>query len=263
MVAVGGREARAEGGPANIVSDPAAAEAALRLTLEDALNQLSLGFDALPGARVVAGLAGGRLGGAADAFATRLPFLALVVDDSVTALQGALGDDHGTLVNLGTGSFFIRRDGRGLTHHGGWGYVLGDEGSAAWLGRLALTMLTEIEDGRRAEFAEDPLRKVLLEASPPHPVLFAADSGAENFASLAPLIFNRDTPMAVALQRHVEGAVRSGLAAIKHPGGTPWVLTGGLGAALADRLDGQLTAGLRPPAGSALDGALAMARALP
>jgi len=131
VVAMGDREIRTTGGPANIVSDPAGAEAAIRMALTEALGPFDLGLEALPGARVVAGLAGARIGDAANAFATRLPFLALVVDDSVTALQGALGDEHGTLVSLGTGSFFIRRDDRGITHHGGWGHVLGDEGSAA------------------------------------------------------------------------------------------------------------------------------------
>ncbi len=264
VVSMQGRAARAEGGPANVVTDPAAAEAAIRETLLEALGAFGLGLDDLEHARIVAGLAGCRLPGVADAFAMRLPFLAYVVDDSVTALEGAFGGGHGTLVNLGTGSFFIRKDARGVTHHGGWGFVLGDEGSAAWLGREALRELTRMEDGRMPVHTDDPLRDALRDAiNGQHPSEFAMHAAPDDFAALAPVIFNRRTPWAMLLQRHVQTCVEQGLSGVGHPNGTPWALTGGMGLALADRLSGQVTAGLQAPQGSALDGALAMARALP
>ena len=106
-----------QGGPPNIVSDAAGAEAAIRLTLEQALQANGLSFDDLHDARICAGLAGARLPGAADAFATRLPFLAYVVDDSVTALEGAFDGGDGTLASLGTGSFFIAQIAGGRASH--------------------------------------------------------------------------------------------------------------------------------------------------
>ncbi|WP_224814634.1 BadF/BadG/BcrA/BcrD ATPase family protein [Hasllibacter sp. MH4015] len=264
VVAVaGGREARAEGGPANVVTDPAAAEAAIRLALADALGPLDLSLEDLTGARIVAGLAGCRLPGVADAFAMRLSVLAYVVDDSVTALEGAFAGAEGTLVNLGTGSFLIRRDGRGVTHQGGWGFDLGDEGSAAWLGHLALSQLCRIEDGRLDHFRDDPLRAALLAEIGAHPVLFARDAGPEDFAALAPIVLAHPGAWADDLQGSVEAELRRGLRDIGHPEGAPWVLTGGLGKALAGRLRDTEAAGLQAPKGSALDGALAMARALP
>jgi len=123
----------------------------------------------------------------------------------------------------------------------------------------------EIEDATipyQKGFVDDPLRAALWEATQPHPVLFAAEAGAEEFAALAPLIYNRRSPMARHLQSRVESAVFNSLSRIGHPGGTPWVLTGGLGEVVAEGLTGQITAGLKPPAATPLDGALAMARAM-
>jgi N-acetylglucosamine kinase-like BadF-type ATPase len=52
-------------------------------------------------------------------------------------------------VIAGTGSIAYGRDnaGRGA-RAGGWGYVLGDEGSGYWLGRLALRAVLRAADGR-------------------------------------------------------------------------------------------------------------------
>lgn len=263
VVSAGGRQAVASGRAANVVTDPAGAEAALRGALAEALGALGLGFNALADARIVAGLAGCRLPGVADAFAMRLPYLAYVVEDSVTALEGAFGGGDGTLASLGTGSFFIRRDGRGLTHQGGWGFDLGDDLSAAWLGREALAGWLRIEDGTDPGAADDALIVDLRDALGRHPVLFARDARPGDFAALAPLIMAATSPLASALQTRLIGGLARRLERLGHPEGAPWVLTGGLGAGLAARLAGPIAAGLRPPGGSALDGALAMARALP
>ncbi|MEJ6388894.1 BadF/BadG/BcrA/BcrD ATPase family protein [Gymnodinialimonas ulvae] len=263
VVSTQGRAARATGGPANVVTDPAAAEAAIRAALLGALGQMSLSLDNMQSARVVAGLAGCRLPGTADAFAMRLPFLANVVDDSVTALEGAFDGDQGTLVNLGTGSFFIRRDARGITHHGGWGVQIGDEGSAAWLGREALRQLMWIEDGRAPHWSHDPLRQQIWRALDAHPVEFAANATPEAFGQLAPLVVASDGDWAHSLRSKVLREVVIAFEDIGHPDGAPWVMTGGLGAALVERTPDALPPGSRPAAGTALDGALAMARALP
>lgn len=263
VVAMGAREARATGGPANALTDPAGAEAAIRGALLTALAELGLGLDDLSEARIVAGVAGCRLPGTADAFAMRLPYLAYVVEDSVTALEGAFGGGYGTLVNLGTGSFLIRRDGAGITHHGGWGFQLGDELSAAWLGRQALSDWVRIEEGSLRTMFNDPLSAALLEACGMHPVLFARDAQPQDYAALAPIIMAHDTPFGRHLQHLLIWGLEEDLKVLEHPPGSPWVLTGGLGREVAKRLDADMAAGLQDPLGSALDGALAMARALP
>jgi N-acetylglucosamine kinase-like BadF-type ATPase len=59
-----------------------------------------------------------------------------VISDAEGALLGALGGRPGLLVLAGTGSIVLGRDHRGrLARAGGLGPLLGDEGSAFWLGR--------------------------------------------------------------------------------------------------------------------------------
>jgi glucosamine kinase len=257
----GGPVAEARGGPANIVTDPATAEASIRTALTGALAAQGLGLDDMADARVCAGLAGGRLPGTADAFATRLPFLAYVVDDSVTALEGALAGAEGTLASLGTGSFFIRKSGDGLRQVGGWGFQLGDEGSGAWLGRRALSLTLHVADGR---LPPDPLADALMRAAPPHPVLFARDASPGDFAQIARLVLDHaGTPLAQRLIGEVLAALSDGLRDVGHEPGAALVLTGGLGDLLAPHLPGTLKADLRPAAGRPLDGALRIARGLP
>jgi len=249
------------GGPANVVTDPAGAEAAIRLVLEDAFSDFGLPLDAMAQARICAGLAGCRLPGEADRFATRLPFLAYVVDDSVTALEGALDGADGCLASLGTGSFFIAKHHGQVRHIGGWGFQLGDEGSAAWLGRRALSQALRVADGR---LPADPLADALIAATPPHPVHFARQASPGDFAQLAKLVAAQsETPMARALIADVLDELRAGLEALGHENGAPWCLTGGLGDLLRDGLPDDLGAGLIAPKGRPLDGALRLARALP
>ncbi len=255
-----GAEARAEGGPANVVSDPAAAEAALRLALTDALAQLGLTMEHLTGARIVAGLAGCRLPGAADDFAMRLPYLAYVTDDSVTALEGALGGTDGSLISLGTGSFFIRKSGTDLVHHGGWGFHLGDEGSAAWLGRRALQWALRACDGRAPD---DPLVAFLLDFLPTHPVVWAQTARPADYAALGRRVTETASPMATDLLKECAGVVEDALERLAHPPGAAWALTGGLGPFVVPHLPAALARTRVEPAASALHGALAMARALP
>ncbi|MDG4647611.1 BadF/BadG/BcrA/BcrD ATPase family protein [Roseibacterium sp. SDUM158017] len=257
----GGPTHETTGGPANIVTDPASAEASIRHALTEALTAHRLGLDDMRRARVCAGLAGGRLPGVADAFATRLPFLAWVVDDSVTALAGALQGTDGTLASLGTGSFFIRKSGADMRHIGGWGFHLGDEGSAAWLGRRALSLSLRVADGR---LPRDPLAEALIAAAPPHPVLFARDAAPGDFAQLARLVLTHaGTPLGKRLVAEALASLEEGLGDVGHVAGTPLVITGGLGDMLAPHLPAPLRRDLRAAAGRPLDGALHLARGLP
>ena len=72
--------------------------------------------------------------------------------DAVIAMDDAFGDNAGVLLIAGTGSVAFSKapDGR-LERCGGWGPHIGDEGSAAWLGRRALSVVTASQDGREPE----------------------------------------------------------------------------------------------------------------
>jgi N-acetylglucosamine kinase len=73
----------------------------------------------------------------------------LVVNDALIALQAGVGDDPGIVIVSGTGSIAYGRNEQGeAARSGGWGYVLGDEGSGYWIGRLALRAAVRHADGR-------------------------------------------------------------------------------------------------------------------
>jgi N-acetylglucosamine kinase-like BadF-type ATPase len=69
--------------------------------------------------------------------------------DYEIALAGANGRLEGVLISAGTGSvaYGVNPQGRSALA-GGWGYLLGDEGSGYWLGREGLRALTLAQDGR-------------------------------------------------------------------------------------------------------------------
>jgi N-acetylglucosamine kinase-like BadF-type ATPase len=72
-----------------------------------------------------------------------------VVNDALVALVAGVGDDPGVVVICGTGSIaYGRSRDNGAARAGGWGHVLGDEGSGYWIGRQALRVVTRAADGR-------------------------------------------------------------------------------------------------------------------
>ncbi|MDQ7035775.1 MAG: BadF/BadG/BcrA/BcrD ATPase family protein [Anaerolineae bacterium] len=69
--------------------------------------------------------------------------------DNEIALVGANGAREGILLLAGTGSVAlgINADGEAV-QVGGWGYLLGDEGSGYWIGMQALRVVTKAFDGQ-------------------------------------------------------------------------------------------------------------------
>src|SRR5256885_12158455 len=73
----------------------------------------------------------------------------LVVNDALIALVAGAKDAPGIVVIAGTGSIVYGRDQRGAAARaGGWGHMIGDEGSGYWIGREALAAVMRAEDGR-------------------------------------------------------------------------------------------------------------------
>lgn len=63
-----------------------------------------------------------------------------VVGDMQIALEAAFDTGPGVIVIAGTGSIAYGRDREGKTlRAGGWGFAIGDEGSAHWIGRRAVS----------------------------------------------------------------------------------------------------------------------------
>ncbi len=73
----------------------------------------------------------------------------LVVNDALIALVAGARDDSGIVVIAGTGSIVYGRNAAGeAARAGGWGHMIGDEGSGYWIGREALAAVMRAGDGR-------------------------------------------------------------------------------------------------------------------
>jgi len=73
----------------------------------------------------------------------------LVVNDALVALEAGAPGEPGVVVISGTGSITYGRNAAGeAARSGGWGYVLGDEGSGYWIGRAALRAVLREADRR-------------------------------------------------------------------------------------------------------------------
>ena len=94
------------------------------------------------------GLAGANMAGAGARLAGRLPFAAVRIEtDALVALKGALGAEDGIAATLGTGSVFGVQRGGAARILGGWGFLLGDQGSGARIGRALFEAALLAHDG--------------------------------------------------------------------------------------------------------------------
>lgn len=80
-----------------------------------------------------------------------------VVGDMEIALEAAFGTAPGVIVIAGTGSIAYGRDQNGATARaGGWGFAIGDEGSAHWIGRDIVSAVLRTSDANSGK-ADDPI----------------------------------------------------------------------------------------------------------
>jgi N-acetylglucosamine kinase-like BadF-type ATPase len=106
----------------------------------------------------------------------------LVVNDALVALVAGVGDGPGIVLIAGTGSIVYGRDEQNrAARAGGWGNVLGDEGSGYWIGRKALSAVMRHADGRGRPTTLTPrvLRHLNLEQP----------------SDLVPLVYDRGIPL--------------------------------------------------------------------
>ena len=79
------------------------------------------------------------------------PFHLLLMHDGALALEAAFGGLSGLILIAGTGSIvFARTFGGDTVRAGGWGYVIGDEGSGHAIGLRGLRAVTDALDGGEA-----------------------------------------------------------------------------------------------------------------
>jgi glucosamine kinase len=253
--------AQAEAGPANIATDPDGALRSILHCAETACRQV-FGSDTggqIRRARAGLGLAGANARGAAERLATSLPFARCRIEtDALTAARGALGHEDGIVAALGTGSVFVRQQNRRLQQFGGWGIVLGDEGSGARLGRAALARAVLAVDGR---VPMTPYLDRLIDQNggPEGVVSFSLVARPADLARLAPDIIASDDPSCRAIWAESVSDVAGMLAFLRRDTALPVTFVGGLGAPTGAALPDLPQS---PAKGTALDGALMLAREL-
>jgi len=124
-----------------------------------------------------------------------LPTPVDVFGDMHIALEAAFDTGPGVVVNAGTGSFGYGRNQHGQTRRaGGWGFAIGDEGSAHWIGRQAVNAVLREMDRREdaSQFAETVLVQGLYKAWAVRSILDLARAANSvpppDFAALFPAV---------------------------------------------------------------------------
>ena len=250
-----------QAGPANIASDLSSARDNILHATTQALTQ-AVGARAAAGELAALsaglGLAGANAAGAAEALRRALPFARMKVEtDAIAAVKGALGSRDGIVAAIGTGSVFASQIGGLIRQIGGWGLVLGDEGSGAWLGRAALRATLRAAEG----FI--PHSGFLRQLHDRHGgtegiIAFSLSARPADFAALAPLVLGADDPSAQSILTQATEDVATCIAVLQTDPPLPVTFIGGLGPTYAGRLAGRWPTA--PAKGSALDGALMLAR---
>ena len=132
----------------------AAGELAVEKTLHNLMDEAMAGH---PGARLGAicvGMAGVDRPGDAEVVRGIMRRIGqsaqvLIVNDALVALEAGAPGSPGVVIIAGTGSICYGRNEQGqAARAGGWGYVLGDEGSGYWIGRHALRAVVREADRR-------------------------------------------------------------------------------------------------------------------
>jgi N-acetylglucosamine kinase-like BadF-type ATPase len=161
------------------------------------------------------------------------PGSVLIVKDAMLALPAA-GLAEGVALICGTGSVAIGSYHGGEVQSGGWGYLLGDEGSGYWMVRAALRVLLDRRD--RGVPAGELGDRLLSAAGADHigalHERFYAQPRPRRWACYAPLVLASADPAAAQITadaaRALAGLAVSAAQRLGAPAGLPVVLSGGL-----------------------------------
>jgi glucosamine kinase len=254
---------RAKAGPANIMTDLEGSRdnivQAARLAFADAGRDP----DGIAQACAVLGLAGTNVGGLGDRLKAILPFReSLVESDAAIALEGALGRHEGAIAIVGTGTVYMSRKSGKVAMIGGWGFVVGDFGSGARIGRdlLQETLLAHDDIRPGSPLADIVMQK--FNGDPREIVKFGAASKPADFGTLAPLVFEHaehGDAIAVRVLARAVGDIEEAIDALQLRPGDRLCLLGGLGDLIAPRLAPRFQAIMHKPLQDALGGAVQMA----
>ena len=246
-----------ETGPTNVTTNFAQSVETLTAGLSTLAEIAGLSMSDLQGAHAHLGVAGILSRDDAARLGAGLPLKrAVITDDQITTLRGALGRDDGIVLSLGTGSFVARQTRGDVKTIGGWGLILGDEASGAWLGREAIATALRAQDGLETG---SPFLKSLA----PRLMDFVGTPKQADFAALAPDVIAaalQEDPKAKAILDQALAYLERVVSTLDPQANLPLCLIGGLARSYRDLLPDALSKRLAPARGTALDGAFDLAR---
>lgn len=113
----------------------------------------------------------------------------IIADDAITALYSGTGTGYGIVLISGTGSICYGRNEEGKrVRCGGWGHIIGDEGSAYYIGVKALTKIMRSYDEREHETLLSPIILKHIGLNNPEELIhyvYKSGIGKKEIASLA------------------------------------------------------------------------------
>ncbi len=183
---------------------------------------------------------------------------AVVMSDGYAALIGASGGAPSGLIIAGTGVAGHRlfADGTSIERDG-WGWVGGDRGSGAWIGRRALRHALAVADGLapRDGLAESVF--AALRATAPQPRGWIPLLGPERLAAMAPLVLRAAAagePAAHAISDRAAAHLAALAGALAPGGDDPLYLAGGLADALRAPITERIGRAIAVPEADAREG---------
>lgn len=256
--------ATAAGGPANFATNPDQAIENVMSAISRAASDAALTVEHLQDCAAHVGLAGVLRDEDGAQLAASLPFARIrVSDDRLTSFAGAFGQGDGVLAAIGTGTLVASRHCGVHRYFGGWGLRLSDQASGAWLGRSVLEQCLLAHDGLavRTDLTQDVLAD--FSNAPEALVAFARNAEPKDYAAFAPRVVQAAAAQdetGYALMACGAKYLNSCFALVTEAHSAPICLSGGLGVHYAAYIEDRFRARLVAPAGSALDGALSLAR---
>lgn len=115
----------------------------------------------------------------------------VVASDLVSALYGAFGQGEGIIVIAGTGSCVFGMSKGRQSKSGGWGHILGDAGSAYWIGHHGLRKAFALYDQKdRFDSLGSRILRHLSLNTPGELVAWVKDADKSQIAQIAPEILS-------------------------------------------------------------------------
>lgn len=257
--------AHAKGGPANASTDYDLAVRNVISTVKDAAAKAEIPSWKLPLAIAHIGLAGVSGPDMQKRIAVALPYSQVTVtDDRATTITGALGGQDGYLLSIGTGTIVAVNNAGVHSFLSGWGFQISDQASGAWLGRAALEQTILCYDGIADH---TPLSKAILAkfaGDPTSLTAFGVLAKPADFAAYAPDVIQSAQafdPWGQLIMKQGADYLRRCLLKLGFMPGDTLCLTGGIGPHYAAYLPTEFLSSHIQPCGSALDGAVQLAKA--